>query len=409
MLFSPFHREFLDSALHHPIRTFSEQLNVGIGDTFPLQRMDLLPSPLKANDFHAALSWGTNINESNLFWLSATKEEDIHVETVYCGTIAPLISCCPYILEVSDSGAQGDEQEHGSSVFCLRPSLTVFFVELCHRPDFIPEMVYALSGPVFRKCLISQWTMPVFHEAIYLCGFKKDAEGSSSQTFMDAITNSVESIFRTFLDETQINLDKDLSTPASSGKHFSLTYRLQLTKGDYSIHLQTPRLDCGGNHDTSVGTMVTLELGELCCDLDVSLVMLNLDTLVMLALGISDWRMLWTYDVRFINQFCSGKPKHFQSFSLFPPSYVHDVSFWVTNEELFDELEFHTLVRRVSNECVTDIKLLDSFRHSETGMLSLCYRLKYQSCDKALSEVQASTMQLQVRRELQTMLQVTLR
>ncbi|RMB91989.1 hypothetical protein DUI87_31518 [Hirundo rustica rustica] len=136
---------------------------------------------------------------------------------------------------------------------------------------------------------------------------------------------------------------------------------------------------------------------------------LNLDLLAMLLCGISDWRMLWTWDRRFLGQFPEGELRLFKSFSLYPPSYVHDVSFWVPDGEEFDEVAFHTLARRVSGEMVVSIQLRDNFQQPGTGRRSLCYRLTFQSCDRALGCREAAEMQLQFREEIQQHLGVTLR
>lgn len=99
----------------------------------------------------------------------------------------------------------------------------------------------------------------------------------------------------------------------------------------------------------------------------------------------------------------------FQVFSLCPPACVHDVSFWVPDGEQFDEVAFHTIARQVSGEMVVSIQLIDSFQQSETGRKSLCYRLTFQSCDKALSRQEVAEMQLLFRKEIKQHLRVALR
>ncbi|KAJ1189288.1 hypothetical protein NDU88_006036 [Pleurodeles waltl] len=247
--------------------------------------------------------------------------------------------------------------------------------------------------------------MPVFHETLFLCGLRKETGGLFVELFMDAIAASIKSITDSLFKETKDHQDEQEINYSPQ----LISFSQQSKKGDYSIYLQSRGLESGENEGVCVGVITTVPLGELSCDYEILLAMLNLDALVIQILGVPDWRMLWTYDGRFITQFLHGKFKPFCNFSMHPPSYVHDISFWVKGGEQFDEVEFHNLVRRVSKECVTDIQLLDRFQHLETGMVSLCYRLTYQSCDKALSDVQASTMQLQLRQELQMFLQVIVR
>ncbi|PKU43777.1 mucin-5ac-like isoform x1 [Limosa lapponica baueri] len=99
----------------------------------------------------------------------------------------------------------------------------------------------------------------------------------------------------------------------------------------------------------------------------------------------------------------------FQVFSLCLPSYVHDVSFLVPDGKQCDEAAFHTIARQVSGEMVISIQLIDSFQQPETGRQSLCYRLTFQSCDKALSRQEVAEMQLLFRKEINQRLGVTLR
>lgn len=136
-------------------------------------------------------------------------------------------------------------------------------------------------------------------------------------------------------------------------------------------------------------------------------VSMNLDLLAMLVWGISDWRMLWTFDKRFLKNFVPGKIEPFKSHSLYPPSYVHDISFWIDEKKGFDELEFHTVARAVSQDTVISIEFLSRYQHPETEQVSLCYRLTYQTCDKALTQQQAASMQSQFRKEIQQRLHVT--
>ncbi len=137
-------------------------------------------------------------------------------------------------------------------------------------------------------------------------------------------------------------------------------------------------------------------------------VSINLDHLATLTFGISDWRLLWSADPRFLKHFELHPLGPFSPFSLYPPSYSHDISFWMEPER-YDELDFHALVREASCGAVKNMALVDRFRHPHMGHASLCYRLTYQSPDRALSHSQALGLQNQLRRLLPLRLQVTLR
>ena len=58
----------------------------------------------------------------------------------------------------------------------------------------------------------------------------------------------------------------------------------------------------------------------------------HLDTLAMLAYSIPHVSLLWSRDRRFVDQFIGREDSEhivFRPYSLFPPRYVHDVSFWL--------------------------------------------------------------------------------
>lgn len=86
---------------------------------------------------------------------------------------------------------------------------------------------------------------------------------------------------------------------------------------------------------------------------------------------------------------------------------MHDISFWLDEKKRFDEVEFHTLARAVSQDTVISIQFLSRFQHPKTEQVSLCYRLTYQTCDKALTQQQVASMQSQLRKEIQQRLHVT--
>uniref|UniRef100_A0AAZ3RQR0 Uncharacterized protein n=1 Tax=Oncorhynchus tshawytscha TaxID=74940 RepID=A0AAZ3RQR0_ONCTS len=60
----------------------------------------------------------------------------------------------------------------------------------------------------------------------------------------------------------------------------------------------------------------------------------------------------------------------FHPFSLFPQSFVYDISFWAGPDR--QEADFHALVREASRETVEDINTHPDIIHT-----SYCYRLTY--------------------------------
>ncbi|MEE6484450.1 hypothetical protein FKM82_013873, partial [Ascaphus truei] len=278
----------------------------------------------------------------------------------------------------------------------LRPSLAHFIEEVIERPDFAPSSLYVLSGPVFKKCLISRWTMPVHHETLILWGYRSDTLTAKLQLLMDTIENAMASILASISKETMVSVHKELEKREANVKDNSLRFCRQ----DNGVYYTS---------DQNIGTIMTVTPGQISKDFGLLLVTLNLDLMTMCLLDIPDWRILWTPDDRFIQQFSQRKLRPFQSFSLHPPYYMHDISFWVAEGTVFDDLEFHVIAQRVSKGSIADLQLLDQFDNAQTGQISLCYRVTYQSCDRALCNEQASEMQLLLREELQKCLHITIR
>ncbi|XP_073458534.1 ferredoxin-fold anticodon-binding domain-containing protein 1 isoform X2 [Aquarana catesbeiana] len=287
-----------------------------------------------------------------------------------------------------------DSKANSSGLSYLRPSLTSFIKDIAERSSLIPGTLYVLSGPVFRKCLISPWMMPVYQELIlFLCCSPSDTKSSQLQLVMETIENAMASITNSVLLNDELDFSKQ---PLNvQGLHF-----YQKTSVYYFI-----------NNDSNemIGTIRIVTSEELSSDRSFIIITLNLDLMAMCLLGIEDWRQLWTDDERFIQQFSQRKLKPFKKFSLYPPCYTHDISFWVEDGAVFDEIEFHNITRRVSWGNIVTIELLEQYEDVKMGKNSRCYRMTYQSCDQALSYESALKIQLQLREELGRCLHITLR
>ncbi|NXY51249.1 FDXA1 protein, partial [Ceuthmochares aereus] len=403
VLVDKINRGFLERNSNHPVWTVKEKLTTGLGQAFPLQNIDCCLSLLH----HSHLN---EVCHSNLFWISLSPEETPSTEEMSHG-LANAVSfshadCC------RDTHRNGwvDAQE-GCSIskqYYLRPSLLPCAQEIIQRGAIIPGMLHVLSGPVFRKCLIAPYSMPVFHEMVFVCAVDRGTENSCIQMLVNSIKTSIHSLHQTVSGlKVNISLQEAMTFETAELNDFA-AFESQLSKTEYFIHMEVDTLSscekgfCVGVIRTAYDELVSSELVVI-------FVSLNLDLLAMLICGIADWRMLWTSDRRFLLQFPRGELRLFRSFSLYPPSYEHDISFWVPDGEQFDEVAFHTIARQVSSETVVSIQLIDSFQHPDMGRKSLCYRLTFQSCEKALSRQKAAEMQLLFRKEINQRLRVTLR
>ena len=147
----------------------------------------------------------------------------------------------------------------------------------------------------------------------------------------------------------------------------------------------------------------------------------GLERLAMLLYSITDIRLFWSQDPRFISQFTSmNEINTYIPFSKHPACYK-DVSFWLrsssssaggalrTNARDFHENDFMEIVREVGGDRVEDVKLTDEFAHPVTGRKSLCYRINYRSLERTLRNQEVNQLQKEVEKELVGKLGVELR
>ncbi|KAM7082804.1 ferredoxin-fold anticodon-binding domain-containing protein 1 isoform 2-T2 [Ciconia maguari] len=397
------YRGFLELNSNHPVRTVKEKLTAELSQAFPLQNIDYCLSLLYQGHLNGVCS-------SNIFWIILSPEETQSTEEMSNGLANAVSFSHVDFCRDTDKNGWVNVQEgcHISKQYCLRPSLLPYAQAVVQRGAFSPGTLHVLSGPVFRKCLITPYSVPVFHEMVLVCATNRGTENSCIQMLVNNIKTSIHSLHQTVSSfKLNINLQEAMSFETTELNDFA-AFESQLGKIQYFICME---IDTSGSCEkgSCVGIIRTAHYELVSSELVVVFASLNLDLLTMLICGISDWRMLWTSDTRFLSQFPRGQLRLFKSFSLYPPSYVHDVSFWVPDGEQFDEVAFHTIARQVSGEMVISIQLIDSFQQSETGRKSLCYRLTFQSCDKALSRQEVAEMQLLFRKEINQRLHVTLR
>ena len=182
--------------------------------------------------------------------------------------------------------------------------------------------------------------------------------------------------------------------------------------------LRFGRVSCRRKVDSAVGGSLDVLMGFV----------LYVAPLTMLHFGIEDVRLFWSKDTRFASQFLVENPRRvaFKPFSLFPPTYVHDLSFWgrktdcsstaENSEGEFSELQLVALIRRLSNSCAVSLQCIDTYLQPGSQAIcgrkpkcGYCYRLLYRSVDRALSRTEAAALQLQLREAVQKELCLELR
>ncbi|XP_042329993.1 ferredoxin-fold anticodon-binding domain-containing protein 1 [Sceloporus undulatus] len=404
-------RGFLDGNSEHPVRTINEKLIDELGKSFPVQKVQS-SLPLVFQDSYNSPS------SLDGFWMIPIVIRNPDPEPVVNRTASKTEAFAfpsgffPG-LERIDQGNK--ERDWLLGRHYLRPSLLPSLHTVFQETDFPLGTFLALNGLAFRKCKISAHSLPIFHETLFISLVNKGSEDVCSQLLAENLTRTLNSLLQSSggkvdctTDEPETLFDCTTDKPETLARNVFLIPEPQFHKSKYLITValdssdQVPKTLC-------VGTINTVPWQPTSIDHIIVYASLNLDLLAMQVCGIADWRMLWTSDKRFLPQFAGGRLGPFKSFSLYPPSYLHDVSFWVPKSREFNEIQLHTIARHVSGETVVSVHLLDSFLNLDTGQTSRCYRVIYQSCDKALTGKQAAAMQMKLRREIQNCLHVTLR
>lgn len=97
--------------------------------------------------------------------------------------------------------------------------------------------------------------------------------------------------------------------------------------------------------------------------------------------------------------------------SLHPPCYLHDVSFWCSERERFDEEVLMDIVRRVAGDCVQGVSCIGQYQPNPAAAsrVSYCYRVVYWSSWDAVSRACAGRLQQLVRHTMEKEMAVELR
>lgn len=134
----------------------------------------------------------------------------------------------------------------------------------------------------------------------------------------------------------------------------------------------------------------------------------GLERLAMIMYNIPDIRLFWSSDPRFLSQFQQDSISEFKPFSKYP-SCFKDVSFYIPRESIIHDNDVYEIVRNYAGDLVEKMELVDSFENQSSGKVSKCFRINYRSLERTLTNSEIDSIQLKIRAELQTKLQVELR
>ncbi|GFU44380.1 ferredoxin-fold anticodon-binding domain-containing protein 1 [Nephila pilipes] len=137
-------------------------------------------------------------------------------------------------------------------------------------------------------------------------------------------------------------------------------------------------------------------------------ILLNLELISSVKYHIMENRILLLNDAYFCKKvYQETLTTVYRSISLYPPSYVHDVSFWIN--ENFQEKYLFTLAWNVVGALVKNISLIDVYRAGSIIKESRCYRFEYQSFNRVLTKENALKLHMCLRNAMENILKVQLR
>ncbi|XP_062392096.1 ferredoxin-fold anticodon-binding domain-containing protein 1 isoform X2 [Sardina pilchardus] len=344
-------RSFLDSESCHPVKLVQEQLLRELKSSWPVYTLTHNFPELVCCTPDQLHTFGPDVAASDMYWVRPIETHGLREE----------------------DEMMGDDHLSSNTKYALQPSMLMHLSEIIQHEDFSPGTLHALSGLVFRRAPVSSSTSPVHHQLLLVGAFPSDSEP----------LKCLQGCLETLLSPYGVSFIGDQEDAKKVWMNSE-----KLPKFGRLAYVSAPEYEFQG--------------------VRLSVVTINLDYLATLVFNLFDWRLLWSPDPRFLHHFSSKPLEPFCTFSLYPPSYSHDISFWMEPDS-FDELDFHAVVRQASAGAVREVVLVDRFRHPHMGHASLCYRLTYQSPDRALSHSQVKDIHNQLRQLMSQKLQVTLR
>lgn len=300
----------------------------------------------------------------------------------------------PHVTEISIAKVQRCPglSKHGKSNYVLRPTLLTHIPGIFRKED--PQPLYA-SGRVFRCCGIRPELYPILHQSLMVVPIPKDSE-TSSEDFKEKVSRVSARLLQ---GKGPVSIEDCHSCQDGSiNNRSSLVFKVEGSNEPSQSTLTIG--ECGIFHSSGGGYHYCIW---------------NLDNITMVKYNVEDIRLFWSADDRIVAQFsnsaemCSesqpSSEHSMQVYSLHPPTYTYDVSFWL-HEDTFDELDFYSAIRSVTFDLVREVRFLSQYINRE---ISYLYRIVYQSCDRALTKKAVTQLHLDVREAINKRLGVEAR
>jgi len=251
------------------------------------------------------------------------------------------------------------------------------------------KRAFLVTGDVYRRDSIDNTHYPIFHQ---LDGVRVFPEGISCAHIEADLKDALEGLVKHLFGDVKTRW-VDAYFPFTSP-----SFELEIFFNDQWLEV----LGCGV---LNTGIMKNCKLETQ----DAWAFGLGLERLAMVLFNIPDIRIFWSTDERFLNQFefqqGDLRSIRFISYSKYPPC-IKDITFWVPKD--FHENSLNELIRNIAGDMIESVKLIDSFTKSPT-QVSHCYRIIYRSMDRNLTNDEINQIQEEIRKQVVSVLGVTLR
>ncbi|XP_065844755.1 phenylalanine--tRNA ligase, mitochondrial-like isoform X2 [Oscarella lobularis] len=286
-----------------------------------------------------------------------------------------------------------------------------------HESDLIGMGLNAflLTGDVYRRDEIDATHYPVFHQMEGVRLFTEpelfaNCEGSRFQLFENGLETDDKQAMHTMA--TSKTLENDLKRTLTGivralfgdvkTRWIAATFPFTHPSWELEIFFQGDWLEllgCGVLQQDIVRGAGALDQAGWAFGI-------GLDRLAMALFRIPDIRLFWSEDPRFLSQFAGITDDltslvEFKPYSKYPPCYK-DITFWIPED--YNENDFYEIVRSVAGDLAEEVKLIDDFRHVETGRRSHCYRINYRSMDRTLTNKETNELQEELRNQVELQL-----
>lgn len=246
------------------------------------------------------------------------------------------------------------------------------------------------TGIVFRKDEIDRKHFPAFHQIDGLYIAKKDKEIITQRDLEIIEEDIVRSIF---------------------GKDIEFRFLVDsFPFTDPSVQIE---IKCGSDWMEVVGSGLVHQqvLKNLGLDPEVYngwAFGFGLERLAMVKMGISDIRVLWSNDLRIVNQFKDINSKY-KEVSRYP-EISRDISF-VINKNI-NLNNYYEIVRDFAQNLIEEVKLIDSYEDAEKfgkDKKSYTFRIVYRSPERTLTDEEVNKIQEEIREKTKQDLNAILR